>query len=95
MDVDDVAAICMANALVDNGEAELLAVLQNTQPPPCAGVISVLNEYYGRGHVPIGAFKGPGLTHYSTLSYVTDLVTHWRSPIKNSSQVVLGKKEQN
>jgi len=47
MDVDDVAAICMANALADNGEAELLAIVQNTSPIHCAGVISVLQHYYG------------------------------------------------
>ena len=44
-DVDDVAAICIANALVDNGEAELLAVVHNTyffgRPGPC------LIEWYG------------------------------------------------
>ena len=42
-DVDDVAALCMAHALADNGEADLLAVLQNTSPQPCAGVIGVIN----------------------------------------------------
>ena len=42
-DVDDVAALCMAHALADNGEADLLAVLQNTSPEPCAGVIGVIN----------------------------------------------------
>ena len=29
-DVDDVVAVCIANALADNGEAALLAVVQNT-----------------------------------------------------------------
>ena len=36
-DVDDVMAICIANALADKGEAELLAVVQNTSPEQCAG----------------------------------------------------------
>ena len=31
-DVDDVAAICLANALVDRKEVDLLAVVQNTAP---------------------------------------------------------------
>ena len=48
-DVDDVVALCIANALVDTGEAELLAVVQNTAPFQCAGAISVLNTFYGRG----------------------------------------------
>jgi hypothetical protein len=40
--VDDVVALCMAHGLVDNGEAELLAVVQDTAPPQCAGVISAI-----------------------------------------------------
>ncbi|KAK3273444.1 hypothetical protein CYMTET_18313 [Cymbomonas tetramitiformis] len=88
MDVDDVAAICLANALADNGEAVLLAVVQNTSPPPCAGAISVLNNYYGRDEVPIGAYKGTDLSPDAKyLSYVTDLSDNWPSSIKNSSQV--------
>jgi inosine-uridine nucleoside N-ribohydrolase len=87
MDVDDVIAVCMANALRDNGEADLLAIVQNTSPKQCAGVISVLNHYYGHDDVPIGAFKGEGLTDAPILDYVADLVENWPSPIKNTSQV--------
>lgn len=87
-DVDDIAAVCIANALADNGEAELLAIVQNTAPPPCAGVISVLNHWYGRDDVPLGAYKGTGLTHSNPpLSFVDDLVANYPSPVKNSSQV--------
>eukprot|EP01051_Picozoa_sp_SAG22_P010248 SAG22_NODE_910_length_6547_cov_2.044975_2_plen_109_part_00 len=56
-DVDDVVAVCIANALHDNGEAELLAVVQNTAPLKCAGAISVLNHFYGRDDIPIGAYN--------------------------------------
>merc|ERR1719242_894204 len=88
MDVDDVAAVCMGNALADNGEATLLAVVQNTSPKQCAGVLSVINHYYGRDDVPIGAYKGKGLDpNAPVLSYVDDIVKRWPSPIKNSSQV--------
>lgn len=86
-DVDDVVAICVANALVDNGEAELLAVVHNTSPLQCAGAISVLNHYYGHDSVLIGAYKGKDLKPSNPLPYVTDIVDNWPSPIKNSSQV--------
>ena len=56
-DVDDVVAVSIAHALADNGEAELLAVVQNSAPVRCAGAISVLNHYYGRDDVPVGAYK--------------------------------------
>ena len=92
-DVDDVAAICIANALVDRGEVELLAIVQNTQPLKCAGVISVLNHYYGHDDVPIGAYTGSGLDPASAvLPFVPDLAEHWPSPIKNTSQALSAVK---
>jgi hypothetical protein len=48
----------------------------------------VLNHYYGRDSVVIGAYKGSGLSPSSpTLPYVEELVQNWPSPIKNTSQV--------
>ena len=75
-DVDDVVALCISHAMVDNGEAELLAVVQDTAPPACAGVISVLNHWYGRDDIPIGAYKGSGLSLAGNppLTYVDSLV---------------------
>ena len=67
-DVDDVVALCTLHAMMDNGEVELLAVLQDTLPPLCAGAISVINHWYGRDGIPIGAYKGSGLTLVRTLS---------------------------
>lgn len=86
-DVDDVAAVCIAHALVDNEEAELLAIVQDTSPPQCAGVISVLNHYYDHDEVAIGAYKGTDLLPSEPLDFVPHLVNHWPSPIKNASQV--------
>ena len=37
-------------------------MLQDTLPPPCAGAISVINHWYGRDDIPIGAYKGSGLS---------------------------------
>ena len=86
-DVDDVGLLCMTNALVDNGEVELLAVVLNTMPPMCAGVISVLQHYYGRDSVPIGANKAGSAWNWRMSTYVKLLADHWPSPVKDSSQV--------
>jgi hypothetical protein len=89
-DVDDVVAVCIGNALTDNGEAELIAVVQNTAPLECAGAISVLNHFYGRDDMPIGAYdiRTPNATliQQQPLSYVTDIVGKFDSPIKSSTQ---------
>lgn len=87
-DVDDVAAIGVAHALADAGEAELLAVVVNTQPEEGVGAVSVLNEWYGRPSLPIGAYKGSALSNVTgQLPYVSELVSKWPSKVKNSSQV--------
>jgi hypothetical protein len=89
-DVDDVVAICIANALADKGEAELIAVVQNTAPLACSGAISVLNHFYGRDGVPIGAYNistpEATLLQQQPLPYVTDIVSTFDSPIKNSTE---------
>eukprot|EP00312_Isochrysidales_sp_CCMP1244_P001800 CAMPEP_0196687984 /NCGR_PEP_ID=MMETSP1090-20130531/15735_1 /TAXON_ID=37098 /ORGANISM="Isochrysis sp, Strain CCMP1244" /LENGTH=457 /DNA_ID=CAMNT_0042026833 /DNA_START=42 /DNA_END=1415 /DNA_ORIENTATION=+ len=86
-DVDDVGALCLAHALADRGEAELLAVMQNTAPPAVAGVISVINNYYGR-NVPIGAYRGSGVldSRPATLDYVESVLVAFPSPIRNNGQ---------
>ena len=43
-DVDDVATLCMLNALADNGEVTLLAVVLSTLSPRSVGVISVIQH---------------------------------------------------
>ena len=57
-DVDDVGAICMANALADNGEVDLLAVVVNTRPVQGVRAVAAINAWYGRD-VPIGAYRPP------------------------------------
>jgi inosine-uridine nucleoside N-ribohydrolase len=58
IDVDDVGMLCAAHALQDNGEASILAVVHDTGAPAGAGAISVINHYYGRDNIPIGAYRG-------------------------------------
>ena len=57
-DCDDVGTLCMANALADNGEVELLAIMLNTMPDASAATISVLQHFYHRDNVPIGGLRG-------------------------------------
>ena len=66
-DVDDVGAVCVANAMADRGEAELLAVVHDMGYPRGVAAPSVLNHYYGRDSVPLGAFKVPYRTLRSTV----------------------------
>jgi hypothetical protein len=97
IDVDDVGALCVAHALADRGEAEILATTHNTGLPEGVGAISVINYFYGRGHIPIGAYRGrigrpsetpaPDWTNHGAGWYVKALVDNFPHPISEASQV--------
>ena len=54
-DVDDVGALAVAHALADEGAAEIAAVLVNTPSRWGHRAVQVLNAYYGRAAIPVGA----------------------------------------
>lgn len=58
MDVDDVGAVTLANALHFAGEAELIAVLHDTGYAKGVGGVSAINTFYNNSDVPVGAYKG-------------------------------------
>ena len=58
-DCDDVGALCIAHAMMNKGEAELIAVVHNTGLNTGVGAVSVINQYYGRPDIPVGAYIGP------------------------------------
>ena len=90
-DVDDVVAICLAHALADRGEANILAIVHDAGIPEGIGAVSVLNHYYGRDDIVLGAYKGEygkdGNGNWVRGHYVDHLVNNWDSPIRDSSQV--------
>ena len=44
--------------LADRGEVNILAVVHNTASDQGVGALSVLNRYYGRDDIPLGAYQG-------------------------------------
>ena len=42
----------------DLGEAELVAVVHSTGYPTAIGAVSVINHFFGRDDILLGAFKG-------------------------------------
>lgn len=57
-DYDDVGAIAIFHALADNKEMVPLAILASNKNEFVCPVISLLNTYFGRPDLPIGAPKG-------------------------------------
>lgn len=58
-DFDDVGALGMLHALADRGEVKILATLACNLSPLVVPAISVVNTYFGRPEIPIGAPKTP------------------------------------
>ncbi len=59
-DPEDVNAVWLLNTLADRGEAEILACVVNGHEANRASgaAVDVVNTYFGRPGIPLGAFKG-------------------------------------
>ncbi len=60
-DFDDVGAMAVLHALADAGECEILGTVVSTRKSPSSGMVELINNFYGRGDLPIGAPRGIGL----------------------------------
>ncbi len=57
-DCDDAGALGVLHALADLGEANPLATITVVGAPHSAGALDVINTYYGRPDLPVGAYAG-------------------------------------
>jgi hypothetical protein len=59
-DPEDVNALWLLNTLADRGEAEILACVVNGHETNRASgaAVDVINTWFGRTNIPLGAFKG-------------------------------------
>jgi inosine-uridine nucleoside N-ribohydrolase len=53
-DVDDALALAMLHAFASRGEVKLLAVTVSKDNPWAAEYVRMVNQYYGRGAIPVG-----------------------------------------
>ena len=60
-DFDDVGALACLHALADAGECEILATVSSTRGNASVAAVEVINAYYGRADLPVGAPKGLGV----------------------------------
>lgn len=54
-DIDDALALAMLHALSDRGECDLIGVTLTNANPAAAPYIRMVNRFYGRGDLPVGA----------------------------------------
>lgn len=58
-DIDDAGALACLHALADAGECEILATVSSCGAEASVGAIEIINRYYGRPEIPVGAPKNP------------------------------------
>lgn len=61
-DFDDVGALACLHALADADECEIMATVSCTRGNASVAAIEVINAYYGRPDIPVGAPKGMGVS---------------------------------
>ena len=59
-DYDDVGALAFLHATADSGRVEILATVTSNKHELVAPSINVINTYFGRAELPIGAPKSAG-----------------------------------
>jgi inosine-uridine nucleoside N-ribohydrolase len=59
-DYDDVGALTLLHALADSGQVKLLATVSSNKDERVVPCIEVINTYFGRPDIPVGAPKSEG-----------------------------------
>lgn len=61
-DYDDVGAMAVMHALADSGEANIIATISSNMDEHAVPCIEVINNYFNRPDIPVGATKGSGVS---------------------------------
>ncbi len=86
-DYDDVGALAFLHAMADSGKVEILATVTSNKHDLVAPSIDVINTYFGRKDLPIGAPKSPGVSLTATQHWPDSIVSKYPHRIKSTSEV--------
>lgn len=73
-DYDDVGALAFLHAMADSGKAEILATLSSNKHELVVPSIEVINTYFNRPDIPLGAPKGSGASMGSSQHWADSIV---------------------
>ena len=85
-DYDDVGAMALLHALADQGEANILATVSSNLSPLVVPSIDVLNTYFGRPDIPIGAPKTAGVDLPAWQHWSDTLVANYPHDLKSTAE---------
>jgi pyrimidine-specific ribonucleoside hydrolase len=86
-DYDDVGALAFLHAMADSGKAEILATISCNKHELVAPGMNVLNTYFGRPELPIGAPKSDGVSMGSGQHWLDSLIMKYPHKIRSTNEV--------
>jgi inosine-uridine nucleoside N-ribohydrolase len=86
-DYDDAGALAFLHAMADSGKAEILATVSSNMNELVAPSINVINTYYGRADLPIGAPKTSGVDMGASQHWPDSLIIRYPHDGKMTSHV--------
>jgi inosine-uridine nucleoside N-ribohydrolase len=85
-DYDDVGAIAFLHAMADSGKVSILATLASNKQELVAPTINVLNTYFGRADLPVGAPKTAGVNLGSPQHWADSIVAKYPHKLNSTSE---------
>lgn len=86
-DYDDVGALAFLHAMADSGKVEILATVASNKHQLVAPSIEVINTYFGRPELPIGAPKSHGVSLGSNQHWADSIVSRYPHKIISTDDV--------
>ncbi len=86
-DYDDVGALAFLHAMADSGKAEILATLSCNRHELVGPGIEVLNTYFDRAGLPLGAPKSAAVDLGSWQHWLDTLVTNYPHTVEKTSSL--------
>lgn len=87
-DYDDVGAMALMHALADSGQVQILATLSSNADERVVPCIEVINAYFNRSEIPVGATKSStaaSLTSWHKEKWTDALPAHYPHPTAKTS----------
>lgn len=86
-DYDDVGALAFLHAMADSGKVEILATVASNKHELVAPAIAVINTYFGRPGLPLGAPKTNGVNLGSSQHWADSIVAKYPHTVKSTNDV--------
>lgn len=86
-DYDDVGALAFLHAMADSGKIKILGTISSNRNELVAPSIDVINTYFNRPGLPVGAPKTGGVNLGSSQHWADSIVAKYPHRIKSTSEV--------